>query len=388
MYLIEIFYIKDKFIKPSILQDQLMVDYNQQIKEFEEELKNTKYNKRTQHHIGLVKAKIARLKERQGARSKSSGPKGGYHVRKSGDATVVLLGFPSCGKSTLLNALTNADSDVGAYAFTTLSVIPGLLEYNHAKIQILDMPGIVRGAADGSGRGREVLATLHSADLIIILVDVNSPKHYQVILDEIYKANVRVNQNPPDVKIRRTSKGGINVASTLKLKHLTEETIKSIMKEFRITNAEIVIREDITDDQLIDVIEKNKIYVKALTVLNKIDTVTSEKAKEISKKVNADMMISAQKGDHTEMLKETIFRELNLIRIYLKEPGKDADMKEPLIVMQGYTIGDVCNKLHRDFSSKFRFARLWGKSSKFDGQKILKKTHQLHDKDVLEIHMR
>lgn len=365
-----------------------MVDYNQQIREFEEELKNTKYNKRTQHHIGLVKAKIARLKEKQGARSKSSGPKQGYHVRKSGDATVVLLGFPSCGKSTLLNALTNADSDVGAYAFTTLTVIPGLLEYNHAKIQILDMPGIVKGAADGSGRGREVLATLHSADLIIILVDVNTPEHYNVILDEVYKANVRINQHLPDVKIRRTAKGGINVASTIKLKHLTEETIKSIMKEFRITNAEIVIREDITDDQLIDVIEENKIYVKSITILNKIDTVLPQEAQRVAKQVNADLKISAHSNRDINHIKQVIFDQLNLIRIYLKEPGKAPDMVEPLIVMDGYTIGDVCNKLHRDFSSKFRFARIWGKSSKFDGQKILQKKHILKDKDVLEIHMR
>ncbi|MFH1211368.1 MAG: GTPase, partial [Candidatus Woesearchaeota archaeon] len=155
-----------------------MVDYNSQIKDLQDELKKTKYNKRTQFHVGLVKAKIARLKERDHVRRSSAKPGEGYSVRKTGDGTVLLLGFPSVGKSTLLNGLTNADSAVAAYEFTTLTVIPGLLEYKHAKIQILDVPGIVKGAASGRGRGREVLAVLRSADLAILIVDVHNPKQY------------------------------------------------------------------------------------------------------------------------------------------------------------------------------------------------------------------
>ena len=100
-----------------------MADYKKKIKELEEELSKTKYNKATQHHIGLVKAKIARLKEQDIARQgtgKGGGTETGYTVKKSGDASVVLLGFPSVGKSTLLNKLTNANSEVGDYAFTTM----------------------------------------------------------------------------------------------------------------------------------------------------------------------------------------------------------------------------------------------------------------------------
>ena len=126
-----------------------MVDYNKQIKEFEDELKKTKYNKATQGHIGIVKAKIAQLRENQETRTqkKTGSSEYGYSVRKSGDGTVLLLGFPSAGKSTLLNKLTDAHSEVAAYAFTTLTVIPGMMEYKQAKIQILDVPGIVSGAA-------------------------------------------------------------------------------------------------------------------------------------------------------------------------------------------------------------------------------------------------
>src|SRR3989344_3756215 len=100
----------------------------ERIKQLEEELKNTKYNKSTQHHIGLVKAKLARLKEKL-EKGSSKGASKGFNVRRSGDATVILVGYPSVGKSTLLNKLTNANSQIGDYDFTTLDVIPGIMEY-------------------------------------------------------------------------------------------------------------------------------------------------------------------------------------------------------------------------------------------------------------------
>mgnify|MGYP003993416231 FL=1 len=124
-----------------------MVDYVEKIKELEDELKKTKYNKKTQHHIGLTKAKLAQLKEKQISRGKGGKKGEGYSVRKAGDASVILIGFPSAGKSTLLNSVTGADSPVAEYEFTTLDVVPGMLEHKDAKIQILDVPGIVAGAA-------------------------------------------------------------------------------------------------------------------------------------------------------------------------------------------------------------------------------------------------
>src|SRR3990167_2138268 len=178
------------------------------LEEIEELIAKSKYNKRTQHAIGLYKAQLAKLKEKQAARSK--GKKGeGYAVRKTGDGTVVLLGFPSVGKSTLLNAITNSESRVGAYAFTTLTVIPGTLEYKHAKIQVLDVPGVVHGAAAGTGRGKEVLAVIRNADMVLIMADVFHPEHYNVLLKEVYDTGVRVNQKKPDVRIEKASRGGI-----------------------------------------------------------------------------------------------------------------------------------------------------------------------------------
>jgi len=358
------------------------------IAEYEAEIANTKYNKKTQHSIGILKAKIAQLKEKQETRQASQKAGLGFGVRKSGDATVVILGFPSVGKSTLLNDITNAKSLVGAYDFTTLDVIPGLLEYNNAKIQILDIPGIVYGAAEGKGRGREVLSIVRSADLLMILIDVHKPKQHDFILQELYRAKIRINQKAPNVKIARTAIGGIRIGVTVKLTKLTLETIKAMLLEMRVSNADVVIREDIDADQLIDAIEGNRTYMSAIKVVNKIDTANEEQARACLQRVKPDIMVSATNKTNTGQLKELIFQRLSFIRVFLKQPGKEPDMREPLIMRKPATLKDLCDRLHRDFVAKFRFARMWGKSSRFPGQKILRLDHLLEDMDVVEIHLR
>lgn len=365
-----------------------MPDYKEKIKQLEDELKNTKYNKATQGHIGLVKAKLAMLKEKQESRiqQKTGQSEHGYAVRKSGDATVLLLGFPSAGKSTLLNKLTSAHSEVAAYAFTTLGVIPGVMEYKKAKIQIIDVPGIVSGAASGRGRGREVLAVIRNADLVLIIVDVNYPEHHPAILREVWESGIRLNKTKPEVFIKKTSRGGIQVGKTVAL-DIDDETIAQILREFKINSANVLIRSPINVDDFIDCIESNKKYLPAITCISKIDLATAQQVEEIRKEINADIVVSAEADININTLKELIFQKLNFIRIYMKEPKKEADLNEPMIITAGSTVGDVCNKLHKDFVKKFKFARVWGKSAKFPGQRHMLH-HTLLDEDVLELHVR
>lgn len=345
----------------------------QRIAEFEEELRNTPYNKRTQHHIGLVKAKIANLKEKIEKKSKGKGISKGFAVRKTGDATVVIVGYPSVGKSTLLNKLTSAKSKTAAYEFTTLDVIPGILEYEGAKIQLLDIPGVIEGASAGKGRGKEALSITRSADLILILID----KEHQigVIENELYQAGFRLNQHKPDVKIRKTSKGGLAIDLP---NSLNKETFIGILKELGILNAEVIVRENITSEQLIDVILDNRTYIPSITVLNKIDL--------IKERTECDIGISAEKGINLDKLKKLIFKKLSLIRVYCKEVGKKPDLENPLLLKKGQTVQDACQKLHRDFINKFRFVRIWG-SSRFPGQKF-NLNYELKDRDVMEVHLR
>lgn len=365
-----------------------MASNRERIKELEAELKKTKYNKATQGHIGLVKAKIAQLKEKDELRSskKTGQSDHGYSVRKSGDASVILLGFPSSGKSTLLNKLTDAESEVGAYAFTTLSVVPGVMEYKQAKIQILDVPGIVSGAASGRGRGKEVLAVIRNADLVLLVVDVTQPQQYKKILKEVWETGVRLNKEKPQVWITKTGFGGINIGKTVEL-DIDDDTMKKILRQFKINNADVLIRSKIDIDDFIDCIEGHKKYLPAVTCVTKSDLASPTELKKIMKQVKADIHISAHKDINIKELQEMIFTSLKFIRIYMKEPRKEADMKEPMIIQDGSTIGGVCRKLHKDFVKKFKFARVWGPSAKFPGQRLMLK-HKLLDGDVLELHLR
>jgi len=228
----------------------------EQIKKIEEEIFNTQKNKATEHHIGKLKAKLAKLRE-QIEKRKSAGSKGkGFSIKKSGDATVGIIGFPSIGKSTLLNQLTAASSKIGDYDFTTLDVIPGVLEYNGAKILLFDLPGLIKGASKGKGRGKEVLSAARTADLLLLMIDAQHIYHLDIIEKELFEAGIRLNQKKPDVVITKKGDGGIIVNTTVKLTHLNEKIIKSITSEF-VISAEVLIREDITEDQLIDVFSEN-----------------------------------------------------------------------------------------------------------------------------------
>ena len=277
------------------------------VKELEDELSGTKYNKKSQGHIGLVKAKIALLKEKQERRIAGKGKSEGFSVRRSGDATVIMVGYPSVGKSTLLNSLTKAKSQVAAYAFTTLTCIPGLLEYKHSKIQVLDVPGIISGAASGMGRGKEVLACAQSADLVMLVVDVFHPDHLPILRKEVSDAHLRLNKRKPTIKIVKKDRGGIDIGTTVKLTKIDKETIEDIMREFRLNNASVVLRDDIDADDLIDVIEGNKKYVPAITILNKIDLVDSAELERVKRIVRPDICISAELKINIEELKELIF---------------------------------------------------------------------------------
>uniref|UniRef100_A0A8D1EFA8 Developmentally regulated GTP binding protein 2 n=1 Tax=Sus scrofa TaxID=9823 RepID=A0A8D1EFA8_PIG len=122
----------------------------EKISEIEKEIARTQKNKATEYHLGLLKAKLAKYRAQLLEPSKSASSKGeGFDVMKSGDARVALIGFPSVGKSTFLSLMTSTASEAASYEFTTLTCIPGVIEYKGANIQLLDLPGIIEGAAQG-----------------------------------------------------------------------------------------------------------------------------------------------------------------------------------------------------------------------------------------------
>ena len=357
----------------------------EKIKAIEEEMKRTQIHKHTEHHIGLLKAKLAKLKaEQQDAqKSKSSGGLG-FEIRKGGDCTVVLIGLPSVGKSTLLNRLSNANSKVAPYAFTTVTVVPGILEYKGARIQILDLPGIISGAATGTGRGRRVLSVARNADLILLILDVFQPDQVTTLQKELYEMGIRLNTRPPNVTIEPSTEGGLGITATCKLTKISEATIRAILNVYKIHHANVIIREDITDDQLIDVATGNRMYVPSLTILNKVDLVGPKYVEEVRRRVNEDFIpLSADQNFNVDVLKEAIYNRLNFIRVYLKPRLGSPDFNEPLIITAGSTIHDVCRKIHRKFGEA-KYALVSGSSVRFRSQRV-GMNHVLNDRDIVTI---
>lgn len=360
------------------------------IKKLEDELLHTQYNKATQKHVGILKAKLAKLRDEQQNPKGSGGSSGpSYAIRKTGDATVAFVGFPSVGKSTLLNKLTNANSEVGAYAFTTLTIIPGLMEHKGAKIQVLDAPGIISGASFGRGRGSEVLAAVRNVDLVMLVVDVFSPEHIPILEKELGNVGIRLDQEKPDVKIEKHDRGGLAINKTVNLTKIDEGTITAIVGEHRIHNAAILIREDIDADQLIDVVLDSRSYIPTLVIVNKIDLADEANLKKTEAAIGdrPHVFVSGHKEINLEELKDKIFETLGFIKLYLKPQGGKADLEEPLIILKNSTVEDVCNRLHRDFVKNFRYALVWGESAKHPGQRV-GLDHVLKDGDILTIVVR
>lgn len=358
----------------------------QKIKDIEDEMARTQRNKATEAHLGLLKAKLAKLRRELLTPVGSKGGGGdGFDVTKAGDARVGLIGFPSVGKSTLLNKLTQTFSEVAAYEFTTLTCIPGVIQYKGARIQLLDLPGIIEGAKDGKGRGKQVIAVARTCNLLLIVLDSAKPlKSKLKIMNELEGFGIRLNKQPPLITFKRKDRGGIVVTNTVPQTKLNEETIRSILAEYKVSNAELCFKCNATPDDLIDVIEGNRTYVPALYVLNKVDQVTVDELNLLSRLPHS-VPVSGMHGWNLEALKEKIWTYLNLIRLYTKPRGQQPDYALPVVIRQDKaSVEGFCMRIHRKIMEQFKYAVVWGSSVKHNPQRV-GKDHILADEDVVQI---
>jgi small GTP-binding protein len=345
-----------------------MVDISEQIKQIQKEIRETPYHKGTEHYIGRLRARISRLKDKEMWESVKSrgGGGGGYAVKHQGDATIILIGPPSVGKSTLLNKLTNASSKVAPYAFTTVSVIPGMMEYKNARIQILDVPGLIEGAEEGKGRGREVLSVARGSDLLIIMSEVGKIEAIERIKNALERNGIRIDQRKPDLVIEKKLEGGIIIHSNIK-QDFDRETVKEISQEFGIKNAEITIKEKLTFNRLVDAFSLNRVYIPSLSVINKIDLVYNQPRAD---KQNSIINISAEKDIGLNDLKEDIWNTLRFITIYLVEVDEEPNLKNPVVAKSGDLLTNVAEKIGTDFLENKRSALIWGSWAKYPGQEV------------------
>ena len=217
----------------------------------------------TEYHLGLLKAKLARYRAQLLEPTTKSGPAGvGFDVQKSGDARVALIGFPSVGKvrtdsaysrTTTLSIVHLAQQDnpdrvrgccIRIYysyckllkctmlgmPYSLLEAIPGVIEYKGARIQLLDLPGIIEGASQGRGRGRQVVSSTSpipmvlpcaqstpsaakTADLILIMLDATKSDEQRRLLEvELDAVGIRLNKRKPDIVFKKKTTGGVRTS--------------------------------------------------------------------------------------------------------------------------------------------------------------------------------
>ncbi|KOB86695.1 hypothetical protein PFDG_02452 [Plasmodium falciparum Dd2] len=302
----------------------------EKIKEIEAEMARTQKNKATEYHLGQLKAKLAKYRS-QLLEAPKAGKKGeGFDVQRQGDARICLIGFPSVGKSTLLSKITSTTSEVADYEFTTLTCKPGIISYKDSKIQLLDLPGIIQGASEGRGRGRQVIAVAKSCDMIMMILDATRDDSQKIKLEN-------------------------------ELKSWDNKLIMSILHQYKIHNCNLLFNEDAS--------RGNREYIKCIYVYNQIDMLPIEDINKIALCDNT-VVISSSKSWNLDVLKEYIFQKLEIIRVYTK--------------VRTQTVEAVLNQIHKDMIKDFKFALVWGRSTKHNPQRV-DLHHKLADEDVIQI---
>jgi len=367
----------------------------EKIAAIEKEMAHTQKNKATTTHLGSLKAKLCALRRELLEPSKSGGGKQpGFEVQRYGDSRVALIGFPSVGKSSLLSALTGVESEVAAYEFTTLTCIPGVINHNDCKIQLLDLPGIIMGAAQGRGRGRQVIATARSSDMILMVLDATKDDQQRLFLTkELEDVGIRLNKARPKISVTRTKAGGFKFNATVPLTELNRDMCLHILShQYKIHNVDVRVDEDCSVDDFIDVLEEMgtapRKYCKCLYLYNKIDMLSIEQVDELARQPHS-MVISVHKKLNLDGLVERMWQELDLRRIYTKKKGMFPDFADPLVITpqrgdKTCTVENAVGMLHKTLLDEFKSALVWGSSVKASPQ-VCGLKHELADEDVMQM---
>ncbi len=336
--------------------------------------------------------RLAELKEElEVKKRKRSGRRESFFIEKEGAAQIVVTGLPNSGKSLLVKRLTGARTVVMNYPFSTTRPVPGMLRFQDIYFQLIDTPPL----SPGSGFINRVIGLIRNSDAVLIVLDntgnpVDDYIFIRRLLEEygilLYKPRGRV-----VIEKERMGKTGIRVTLLGKLLDGTIDDVRKILESYRIYNAHVKIYGEASLDDVEQAIFENKVYKPSIIVINKAET-DLVKARESAYKLyeivkdTPIVLGSASLNRGFEKLGEIIFNTLEIIRIYTKQPNGDIADK-PLILRKGATVYDVARSIHRDFVEKFQYAKIWGSSAKYPGERV-GLDHVVEDRDIVEIHIR
>ncbi len=367
----------------------------EKLRALEEYLSSIPKHKGTENLRAWVRRKIAELREeieeRKARRAGRGGPS--FFIEKEGAAQIIILGLPNSGKSSLLRALTNAKPLVSEIPFTTKYPVPGMLKYEDIQFQLVEAPSIVNGISQGAiWWGSRVLGLARNADALLLVIDaVNQPlDQLKIIKNELKEAGIHLLKPKGEAYVIRSKAiHGVRVISFGKLLGCTADDVRKLLVKYGIRNAEVRILGEATLEDVEEAIFERKTFKPSVIALTKIDAVQDDVTKYIKniKKIlpsSPIIPVSAVTGEGLKALPPQIFKATKVLRIYTKEPTSNKPSKKPLILREGATVEDAVRKIREDYLKFFKYARIWGPSAKYPGERV-GLDHQLMDGDILEI---
>lgn len=297
----------------------------------EEMLATIPKHKGTDHMQADIKRRIAKARGSVGQSKK--GKSNSYeHIPSEGAGQVVLIGPPNAGKSSLLSALTNAKPEVAPYPFSTMVPVPGMMAFEDVSIQLIDLPPVTPDYTESW-----VFSLIRSCDLALVVLDASDGEllidEFEELMEQLNDHNIRLVRSRPEA---------------------VDERIREIPTRIVLAKSDLD-----ADDELDNVIAE--LPLAAVTV-----SVTST--------------------DGLDALRSVVFEGLDVIRVYTKLPGQKPDMTEPYTLPSGSLALDAVNAIHREFSDRLKYVRIWG-SGRFDGQQV-PSDHVMEDGDIIEVHLR
>lgn len=366
------------------------------LQKYQEFLAVVPQHKGTMKLRGQIKKKMAVIrkdlddKKRKGTGKSSGGPK--IYVEKEGAAQVALLGMTNVGKSSLLSALTNAKVAVSPVPFTSHEPIPSIMNYKDIRFQIIEAPAMIEGSADGKLWGMATIGSARSADGIILMIDLseNAVTQLNLLLEELEKSRIMLSKPKGRIDIDRRHAGvALRIILVGKLIDCTMKEVEELLRSYRINDAIVKISGEVTLDEIEDAIFESTIYKPALIIANKLDVKGAEaNLKSLQTHVAGKIPIiavSCEKKQGLEQVGEALFKTMEIIRIYTKEPGAKTPSTNPFTLKKGATLQDLAKNIHGDFLKDFAFARVWAKRLPFSPQKA-GLTFILEDGDIVELH--
>lgn len=336
-----------------------------------------------------LRKRLAELRsELEERRSRRSGGRDEFSVEKEGWAQVALIGPANSGKSSLLNALTNAKSPVADYPLTTTRPYPGMALIRDAEVQVVDLPPVLTEDLRPTGLARRSVSVARNSDLILIVVDAasNPLAQLEAVKSLLEDHGISLKRPMCEVKVQRTDGGGIRLVVLGRIRCRADEVVE-LLRSYGYSSAVVKVIGDATLDEIEEQVIVQPVYRRALVVLNRSDLVGAERARELARELEERSglrVVPASVNDprSIEVLKEEVFGALTLVRVYTQKDGVVSN--RPILLPEGSTVIELAELIHKDLARGFKYARVWGRSVKVQGQRV-GPDHVLSDGDVVEI---